>query len=205
MLLGLSKNLKKPPAPFKQQCLTSGNPRSVLHKSSERKQKVHGALRSSLFIALTHGIELSQSSEAWPPLSKVVIVLVRVRGRRFKGTQRARDGSPALVAVDLDGVVRWCRGVIVRLVKPYVDEFIYIYSIRTGVLTLPGHELQVGLDVLPGEIAVDAIWVLQRGDVKGLGVFLSASLVIVTDDVLPHVLVVFDDERLVLLSSQCHK
>lgn len=161
--------------------------------------------RSGFAVAFAHRVELPESSEARAPLSEIVIVLVRVRRRRLQRAEGAGDRPPALVPVDLDGVVRRGRRVVVGFVKTHVDELVHIHAVRARVLPRPGHELQVWLDVLARQVAVDAVWVLQRGDVERLGVLLAAAFVVVADDVLPHVFVVLDDQGLVLVSPQGHK
>ncbi|TNN77155.1 hypothetical protein EYF80_012624 [Liparis tanakae] len=150
-------------------------------------------------------VELPKSPEARAPLSEIVIVLVRVRRRRLQRTEGPGDGSPTLVSIDLDGVVRRRCGIIVCLVEPHVDEFVDVHAVRAGVLPRPRHELQVGLDVLARQVAADAIRVLQRGDVEGLRVLLAASFIIIADNIFPYVLVIFYNQRLILVSPQGHK
>jgi len=161
--------------------------------------------RSGLVVALAHRVELPKSPEARAPLSEIVIVLVRVRRRRLQRTEGPGNGSPTLVSIDLDGVVRRRCGIIVCLVEPHVDEFVDVHAVRAGVLPRPRHELQVGLDVLARQVAADAIRVLQRGDVEGLRVLLAASFIIIADNIFPYVLVIFYNQRLILVSPQGHK
>lgn len=89
--------------------------------------------------------------------------------------------------------------------EPYVDEFVHVHAIWARVLARPGHKLQVRLDVLARQVTVDAIRVLQSCDVESLRVFLAASFVIVTDNILPHIFVILYNQGLILMSPQGHK
>lgn len=152
-------------------------------------------------------IQLSQGAKEWAP------VIHRLGGAGdtasfaagAQGAERAAGGASAFITIHLDRVVRGHTGVLVRLVQPQRQQLCHISGAGwPGLAWRSGPRKHVAAHRRP-RCWSSSIRVLQGCDVKGLGILLATTLVIIGDNVLPDILLLQYHQRFLLLPPQGHE
>lgn len=167
------------------------------------------AVLGPLLVRIPRRVVAGQLPETRPPVAEVGEILLRGGGQRVDGAERQRWGAGTLEGVRLEGVVRWHRQVGVGLLHLLPDVAFEQGEVRGGrrqplctdaaaaaanaIHPTDLHPLRQRAHV-GARVAALGLWevveVPQGAHVVGLSVLLAAALVVVLDDVVPHVLLV---------------
>lgn len=191
-----------------------GERRRTPRRRSKRRREMFKSLcwgeavLGSLFLWLSWSIVACQLPEARPPVAEVGEILLWCGGERVDGAERECRWAGALESVRLEWVIRrdWqVRVGLFHLLPDIAFEQREVCchghrrsrsSLRAGPTSAAAHSVGLdplwqGADVWAGVAALslwEVIEVPQRAHVIRLSVLLPSALIVVLDDVIPHVL-----------------
>ena len=150
---------------------------------------------------LAGSIHVCEAFKTRSPVTKVVIILIRVWADGIEGAERFRHRAIPLEGVRLQGIIRRGAGIHVGFFQSLPNKFPENDIIRDAFKSRSTQELDFRGHIPPGLGVSHDVEVSERGHVEGFRVFLSPTLVVVSDDVFSDISLFVENQGLFFPSS----